>query len=164
MSTKATAQRFIASLIRKNPRLECPNCFMGIHAAQADLFYVHSPHAEARKQITNWKAGIQSQRRAIQAELKRISTSSLAGSRSVNIGLTLEKLLPALPSFPFDRNDCRALGNPLDLIVFENLARHGRVTRILFADVKTGSARLSQRQRSIKEAVEAKCVTWSVYG
>jgi predicted Holliday junction resolvase-like endonuclease len=73
-------------------------------------------------------------------------------------------LAPALPGFHLNRNDVRPLGDPIDMIVFEGLSKRGRVERILFADVKSGNARLSVRQRSIRQSIERKRVEFHTYG
>jgi len=51
------------------------------------------------------------------------------------------------------------LGTPIDLIVFDGLC-DGRVNKIVFVEVKTGSSSLSGRERLVREAVSARKVEW----
>ncbi|MFH1620033.1 MAG: Holliday junction resolvase-like protein [bacterium] len=75
----------------------------------------------------------------------------------------LERLAPAMKSFRFNRNDCRSLFDPIDYIIFEGLSKNGTVSRLLFADIKTGKARLSGGQKKIRELVERKKVDIDYY-
>ncbi len=65
--------------------------------------------------------------------------------------------------FPFDRNDCRSLFDPIDYVIFEGLSKRGVVSKVLFADIKTGRARLKRNQKEIKMLVENKKVDWDTY-
>jgi predicted Holliday junction resolvase-like endonuclease len=81
-------------------------------------------------------------------------------SLAVTSGKVHEQLLPYLPGFPFNPKDVRFLGSPVDLIVFDGLAE-GQVRRIVFAEVKTGSADLTERERRIRDVVSAGEVEWA---
>ncbi len=35
-------------------------------------------------------------------------------SKSVNLGFIFERIAPTLPDFPFDKNDCRSMFDPID--------------------------------------------------
>lgn len=163
MSAKTVAVRIIAALNRNDPLAQCQECSRSFHLHRAGLFFVTKLTADAKMQLTIWKNDFRSEQIDLRERRKHISEGSQAGAKAVNIGFTLETLAPALPTFPLDRRDCRPLGDPIDFIVFENLARRGRVDRIILGDVKTGSARLSDRQKSIRTAVEQKRLEWDVY-
>lgn len=100
--------------------------------------------------------------RSVPAELKkeyselRAKAAKLAAKKSVevNLGETIEEVVTVLPTFPYNRSDCRSLLDPIDYIVFDGLSKGGTVSQIHFVDVKTGHARLNDHQKQIKSAVE----------
>lgn len=106
----------------------------------------------------------QKQRRA---ELKQrkidIPLKSQKGSKAVGIGFIYERLAPTLDGFTFNKNDCRSMFDPIDYVIFEGLSEKKRVEKIIFMDIKSGKARLSQKQKKIKEAIENKKVIFKTY-
>jgi predicted Holliday junction resolvase-like endonuclease len=56
------------------------------------------------------------------------------------------------------------LFDPIDYVIFEGLSQKGTVDKIFFVDVKTGNARLSKKQKAIKEAVENNQLKFKTYG
>ncbi|MBO6101432.1 MAG: Holliday junction resolvase, partial [Spirochaetaceae bacterium] len=96
---------------------------------------------------------------AIEAEknqdklLEEARIDAVRRSRSVLNGQLVEQVAPFLPGFPCNPADCRFIGKPLDFIAFAGLEEHDNVDEILFIEVKTNSSQLSQRERSLKEAV-----------
>lgn len=88
---------------------------------------------------------------------------SVARSHAVVSGKVREHLAPLLPDFveQFDGRDARFLGSPVDFVVFDGLGA-GRVDRVVFVEVKTGSAGLSARERLVRDAIEAGRVEWQV--
>lgn len=91
--------------------------------------------------------------------LKRIRQDSIKQSQAVISGKVYEQLLPYLPDFPFNPKDVRFLGSPVDLVVFDGLDR-GALERVVFVEVKTGQAALTQRERQLREVVRAGRVEW----
>ena len=81
-------------------------------------------------------------------------------SRSVNLGQVVEHLVPFMPNFPFDPKDAHFLGNPVDYVVFAGLREDNRVHEIVFVEVKWGSSRLTAREKSVKEAIDAGRVSY----
>ena len=81
-------------------------------------------------------------------------------SRSVLNGQLVEQISPFLPNFPCNPADCRFVGKPIDFIAFAGLEENDNVDEILFVEIKTNSSQLSQRERSLKEAVEKKKIRW----
>ena len=81
-------------------------------------------------------------------------------SRSVLNGQLIEQISPVLPNFPCNPADCRFIGKPIDFIAFSGLEENDSIDEILFIEVKTNSSQLSQRERSLKEAVEKKKIRW----
>ena len=79
-------------------------------------------------------------------------------SSEINLGLISETLTPFLKNFPYNPEDCRFLGQPLDYIIFDILNK-----RIVFLEVKSGNSRLSKTQKAIRDIILKKNVEWAVY-
>lgn len=77
----------------------------------------------------------------------------------VSIGKIVEKIVPAYRDFNFPLSDCRPLFEPIDMVVFKGVSNHA-VDYITFLEIKTGKAQLSKREKSIKEAVERREVSY----
>lgn len=90
---------------------------------------------------------------------RRIRRETIQRSLAVTTGKVAEQLVPFLPAFPFNPRDVRFLGSPVDLVVFDGLSE-GEVKRIVFVEIKTGGAGLSVRERSVRDVVQARVVTW----
>lgn len=99
--------------------------------------------------VLMWKAGY----------TRRIREDAVQRSQAVTAGKVHEQLMPYLPTFPYNPKDVRFLGSPVDLVVFDGLAE-GRVRRIVFVEVKTGGAGLTDRERLVREAVRDGEVEW----
>ena len=93
-----------------------------------------------------------------------IRKDSVNRSRSTLKGKIAEQMAPLLPSFEHLPADARFIGSPVDYIIFDGLSavadEKGSTIRIVFMDVKHGSATLTRTQRVIKKAVEDRAVTW----
>ena len=74
-------------------------------------------------------------------------------STEVRTGHIVEKFAPFLDSFPHSPEKAVFLGQPIDYLVFED---HG----ITFAEIKSGNAQLSKKQRSIRDHVKQGNVFW----
>jgi predicted Holliday junction resolvase-like endonuclease len=90
---------------------------------------------------------------------RAVRLDAIQRSQAVTAGKVFEQLVPYLPNFPFDPRDVRFLGSPVDFVVFEGLSA-GEVTRVVFVEVKTGSAELSGRERRVRDAVLDRRVAW----
>jgi len=88
-----------------------------------------------------------------------IRRDAVRRSQAVTSGKVQEQLVPHLPGFEFNPRDARFLGSPVDFVVFDGLA-HGPVERVVFLEVKTGTATLSSRERQVRDAVLAGRVEW----
>ena len=88
---------------------------------------------------------------------------SEVGAKAINLGFLLERLAPTLDDFTFNKNDCRSIFDPIDYVIFEGLNKKQRVDKIVFVDIKTGGARLTSKQRKIKQVVEEKKVEFKTY-
>ena len=91
---------------------------------------------------------------------RRIRGDAVQRSLAVTTGKVHEQLVPYLPRFPYNPKDVRFLGSPVDLVVFDGLTE-GRLRRVVFVEVKTGGSGLTTRERSVRDAVQARQVEWS---
>ena len=89
----------------------------------------------------------------------RIRRDAVQRSEAVTAGKVHEQLVAYLPDFPYNPKDVRFLGSPVDLVVFDGLA-DGRLERVVFIEVKTGSSGLTARERCIRDVIEAGDVEW----
>lgn len=95
-------------------------------------------------------------------KLSSIRDDAVKKSRSVLGGQFSEQLAPYLPNFPFSPAEVRFLGKPIDFIVFKG-ADFQNISEVVFVEVKSGNAKLSAHERKLKEAIEAKKVSWMEY-
>ena len=95
--------------------------------------------------------------------LNRIKVGAARTSLAVNVGKAVEKVAPALPSFPHAIGDCRFLGEPIDYLVFGGIVPQGRIEELVFLDIKTGKAKLTDGQKLIRDAVERHKVELALY-
>jgi predicted Holliday junction resolvase-like endonuclease len=82
-----------------------------------------------------------------------------ARSRSVLLGEVYEKIAPFLPAFPFAARDMVFLGKGVDYIVFDGLSE-GKLERIVFLELKSGSSRLSKNEAMIRDAIRGKKIDY----
>ena len=92
---------------------------------------------------------------------RAVRRDAIRRSLAVVTGKVSEQLVPHFPQFPFASRDARFLGSPVDFVVFDGLSEgEGAVRRVVFVEVKTGEARLSPRERGVREAIERGAVEW----
>jgi predicted Holliday junction resolvase-like endonuclease len=72
-------------------------------------------------------------------------------SMCTKYGKMTEQFMPFLKEYPYDENNFRFLGTPVDGVQFND-------DSIVFVEFKTGDSKLSDRQKRIKELVERKKV------
>lgn len=84
-------------------------------------------------------------------QLEEFKKNFVKQSESINRGFDYEKLAPYLKGFPFDPSELIFFGQPIDYIAFEN-APEG--IKIHIIDIKTGMARLTRTQKSIRNAIK----------
>lgn len=150
-------------LVKGNFFAECPCCEEEISLKKAGLFD-NNNFSQGALEIYEQQLQVIKERKE---ELKKIrlagTTKSQVGARTTNIGFILERLAPAMGSFRFNYNDCRSLFDPIDYIIFEGLSTKGHVDKIFFVDIKTGAARLSKKQREIRDVIDSKKVNFKKY-
>ena len=77
-------------------------------------------------------------------------------SSEVRLGQISEQLAPFLDGFTYDTKNTKFLGQPIDLIAFEQ-------DKVVFIEVKTGGAQLSPKQRHIKDLIQNGQVFWEEF-
>jgi len=77
-------------------------------------------------------------------------------SSEVRTGQVVEQIVGFLDEFPYPEDEIKAMYQPLDLIVF-------RPDEIVFVEVKSGEAQLSEKQRKIRDLIEEKKVRFEVH-
>ena len=90
---------------------------------------------------------------------KEIREDAIKRSASVISGKVIEKLLPFTKEFPFNPRDVRWIGDPVDLVIFDGYSK-GKVNKVVFCEIKSGSSKLTPIQQSIKVAIIKKKVKW----
>jgi len=74
-------------------------------------------------------------------------------SQSVKYGQLTEQWLPFAKKYPYDSQNFRFIGKPIDGIAFEE-------DKIVFVEFKTNKSSLSQSQRRARELVKEKKIEW----
>ena len=163
MNLAKEASEVIRTLGARRCYAQCPCCEEPILLKDAGLFYLDDFSPDADKLYQQLLQDLKERKKGLRARRKAISQTSEVGAKAVNIGFILERIAPSMNDFPFDRNDCRSLFDPIDYVIFEGLSKKGSVTKILFADIKTGGARLGPNQKEIRDVIEQKRVVWDEY-
>ncbi len=95
-------------------------------------------------------------------ELPGHRKDAIERSRAVLGGQFSEQLAPFLPDFKYLPTECRFMGKPVDLLVFRGMDEK-KIEEVVFVEVKSGKAKTSPVEKSLKEAVEKKKVRWEEY-
>ena len=156
-------QGLINFLQQNGFKANCPTCGEGIKLKDSSLFSLDNFNAQAKQLLNEKKEELKIQREEISK--KKVSTQKRVETTtgSVNMGFILERLAPVLEHFPFDKNDCRSLFDPIDYVIFEGLQKTGKVQKIFFVDIKSGKAKLKANQKAIKQMIEQKKVEFKNY-
>lgn len=83
-------------------------------------------------------------------------------SRSVLGGQFSEQLAPFLPNFKHLPTEARFIGKPIDFLVFKGMDEK-KIDEVVFVEVKSGKAKTSPVEKSLKETIENKRVRWEEY-
>ncbi len=157
------ARELIRTLEANRFYAQCPCCEEPILLKDAGLFYLNDFSPDAKNLYQQRLEELKEREKQLRQRRKAISQTSEVGAKAVNIGKTLERLAPCMEEFPFHRNDCRSLFDPIDYMIFEGLSTKGSVSKLLFVEIKTGGSRIKPRQREIRSLVEHKSVVWNTY-
>src|SRR3989344_4425822 len=83
-------------------------------------------------------------------QIPGIKKDSIERSRASLGGQFSEQLAPYLPNFKYKPTECKFLGKPVDLLVFDGLDEK-EIREVIFVEVKSGSSELNTVQRKDKE-------------
>jgi len=92
-------------------------------------------------------------------EIKQAKKRSNNAQRNILKGQIGEQFTPFISDFPYNPADCRFMGEPIDYVIFHNLhsCSEGHVTldevKVIFAEVKTGNAKLNPRQKILRQVI-----------
>jgi predicted Holliday junction resolvase-like endonuclease len=157
------AKEIIRTLEDEGFYAECPCCEEPVLLKDCDLFYLDGFSEKGRGIYEQYRSELDERKTELIERRTHISQSSEVGAFATNIGLILERLAPSLSTFRHECSDCRSLFDPIDYIIFEGLCQKGIVSRIIFADIKTGNGSLSRRQREVRDLVNRKKVEFDTY-
>lgn len=158
------AKEVIKTLKAANFYCECPcGCGEELRLRDADLFYLDDFTPKAKSAHKELVEGLKERRMALRERERNMRSRPQITTRAVNIGFILERIVPAFDHFPFEHNDCRSLFEPIDYLIFEGLNKRGVVSKLIFTEIKSGSARLSNNQKEIKELVKNNKVEFKTY-
>jgi len=100
---------------------------------------------EAYKELSNNLNDMESENTALLTELNKVVHQKK--SSEVRLGKIGENLAPFMDGWPWDSNNFRFIGNPIDGIQFTE-------DEIIFVEIKTGKSRLSKGQILCKDLIE----------
>jgi len=147
--------KLISELTSSNLYAECTHCGEEFKLSDAILFdgLGAFPKIAAEKRealFTELKKRID--------ELKKRKISVIGAEKKaieVGIGKIIEKIIPAYKEFKIPLSDCRPLFEPIDLIVFNGMTKMN-IDSVTFLEIKTGSSRLSQHEKMVRDAIDGK--------
>jgi predicted Holliday junction resolvase-like endonuclease len=141
----------------------CPACMEAFRLCDAVLFaWSDQPPKAALAELHAMRERIKERRRELAHGRELMTKTAQRTAQAVNLGKIVEKIVPSFASFSYEPGDCRALFEPIDYLVFSGLAKQNHVEALFFVDVKSGNARLSQSQHSIKKAIEIGAVRFGM--
>ena len=91
---------------------------------------------------------------------KWVRREAIRGSRSALTGEIYEKVLPALPNFPYAPKEMVFVGKGCDYIIFDGLSE-GDLREVVFLELKSGKSRLNANEKAIRRTVDAKNVRFA---
>lgn len=131
--------------------------------SDALLFDGTKPFPEEAKEVQEkLKSDIEKRNKNLEKKIKRATETNIITTRATNVGNFLELAVPTARDFKWVVPDSKYLGRPIDLLVFNGLS-NGNVKSLSFVEVKTGEADLNDHQESVKNAIEAKKVSYKVF-
>ena len=163
MVTKKEIINTINTLNNGQFHIECPSCDEEIKLSKVGLFHLDNFTPEAQGVYKQMLEDQKERRVKLKERKLSIPLKSEVSAKAINLGFLLERLAPTLDDFTFNKNDCRSMFDPIDYVIFEGLNKKQRVDKIVFVDIKTGGARLTSKQKKIKEVIEEKNVEFKTY-
>ena len=101
-------------------------------------------------------------KKQMEDKIPDIREDAIKQSRSVLAGQFSEQIAPYLPDFPFKPTEARFLGRPIDFVVFKGMDEKN-INEVVFVEVKSGKSALNGIQKSLKDSIENKKISWHEY-
>lgn len=108
---------------------------------------------EAEKKRVDLEEELKQKHEDLTKRQERADAGAEKKAIEVGIGKIIEKVLPSYKNFNMVATDCRFLGEPIDMVVFDGVSDN-KINKITFLDVKTGNAALNKHQRLVRDAIE----------
>jgi predicted Holliday junction resolvase-like endonuclease len=160
---KLSPKELIAELRRRKFMGTCPACSEEFRLADAALFSLDDkPPEAALAAIELARQAIRERRDELARARVRMTERAQNTAQAVNLGKIVEKIVPSFTTFGYPAGDCRALFEPVDYLIFSGLTGRRKVDALFFVDVKSGAARLTNKQRGIKDVVDAGAVKFKL--
>ena len=112
--------------------------------------------------IVGYLIGRHITRQKMKERIPEIREDAIKHSRAVLSGQFSEQLAPYLPDFPYKPTEARFIGKPIDFVVFKGMDEK-KIDEVVFVEVKSGKSALSSVERSLRNTVDAKKVSWREY-
>lgn len=107
-----------------------------------------------KDQVDSSLLALGKEHQALTEAFEKLRFNKISGD--VKLGQKTEHLLPFLEAFPYKNDEIKGLFQPIDLIVF-------RDDEVVFVEVKTGAAQLSEKERRIRDNIKAGRVRFEVH-
>ncbi len=101
-------------------------------------------------------------KKELKEQIPEIREDAIRHSRAVLSGQFSEQIAPYLPDFPFNPTEARFIGKPIDFVVFRGMDEKN-ISEIVFVEVKSGQSQLSKAEKTLKETIQNKQVSWHEY-
>ena len=101
-------------------------------------------------------------RRQHEDKIPEIRETAIKQSRAVLSGQCSEQIPPYRPDSPYKPTEARFIGKPVDFIVFKGMDEK-KIEEVVFVEVKTGKSKLNDVEKSLKNTVEDKKISWDEY-
>lgn len=137
---------------------------LALQKLRSDLeLQAEEKNTQHEKALSDWQARYLRDLNELKALFKEsesaIRKKSVSASRRTLVGKFIERFVPFLKKFPYAPSDVHFLGQPVDYIVFDGL-KDNKIEKVVFLEIKTGSSKLTAREKSLKDAIEKKKVRW----
>ena len=116
-------------------------------------------NAALREEIASINSSIDS---TIKTQVEKARADSVKRQRSILKGQAMEQLAPFIHP-DYQVKDYKFMGDPIDYVIFSGMSEKKDEIKIIFMDIKTGTARLTKIQKQIKEAIEEGRFTFEVF-
>lgn len=147
-------ERLIRSMKSAELTAECPSCGETFSMSDAILFDGTKPFPlEAVARRDEYEQELIDSHDDLKKKKDRATKAAARTAEAVNIGKMIEHIVPVLEGFRYETADCRALFDPIDVIIFKGLTQ-SKVNHITFLEIKTGKARLNTHQKMVFDAID----------